>query len=676
MVAIKVLPPEIVNRIAAGEVIERPASLVKELVENAIDAGSRRVFVLLEEGGRKRIRVRDDGCGIAREDLSLAFQSHATSKLSLETPDADSERDWEFNGVDTLGFRGEALASIASVADVEVLSRTSDSECGFRYRPGGGDVEAEDEPEPTAAPEGTTIEVRNLFGRTPARRKFLKTVSTELSHVTEHVLRVALAYPAVAFRVEHGKRVVLDLPAVKDVRDRVGSVIGSEKAEDLLEVEHRMSVDGEGAELRVTGFVGKPRLFRGDHRGQHCFINGRWVRDKVVTHALRDAFQGFQISGRFPLSYLYLELPGDQVDINVHPQKTEVRFVSSQAIHRLICRAVRGTLEKGASEALSVTGPTAPGAGDESSVVPEERRSENSLPGPSRSSASTSPDAQVDRYSALPPRPSSGSGGRLKTGSSTSPVSSSDPVRGEASSSPLPSSESLPFVSPSSAPADAGGAGDLAEAGDLIDSPGAGAAESRRLAFQVLREFIVFERGNELVVMDQHALHEKVLYERVLARLESGRLLAQRLLMPEVVRLEPDEVPLIEELVARLEVFGFEIETFGEQELAIHAVPVLLDRGPASEVVQEVVRWVRDRSDGQEDETREEGSLFDRPVREIAQLMACKQAVKAGMKLESQEIEALLQEVEGARDPRFCPHGRPTSVVLRREEIEKWFDRK
>ena len=366
MVAIKVLPPAVINRIAAGEVIERPASLVKELVENAIDAGSSRVYVLLEEGGRKRVRVRDDGCGLDHDDLALAFQSHATSKLRFgydsDNSDSDdsgagseTEQPWEFVGVDTLGFRGEALASIASVADVEILSRTATAECGFRYEPGGpGGPPAG--PEPASVPEGTTIEVRNLFGRTPARRKFLKTVSTELSHVTEQMLRIALAFPQVAFRLDHGQRTVLDFPAVQSHAERVAAALGADKASDLLPVEHFLPAPGSAdpkAEVRLTGLVGKPRLFRGDQKGQHCFVNGRWIRDRVITRALRDAYQGVQIPGRHPVAYLYLEVPDDQVDINVHPQKTEVRFFSTQTIHRLVNRGVRSALERGAAQFLA-----------------------------------------------------------------------------------------------------------------------------------------------------------------------------------------------------------------------------------------------------------------------------------------------------------------------------------
>jgi DNA mismatch repair protein MutL len=689
MVAIKVLPPAVVNRIAAGEVIERPASLVKELVENAIDAGSKRVYVLLEEGGRKRVRVRDDGCGIAREDLPLAFQSHATSKLRFDAePDADQP--WEFVGVATLGFRGEALASIASVADVEILSRTASAECGFRYEPGGAGGGAL-APEPASVPEGTTIEVRNLFGRTPARRKFLKTVSTELSHVTEQVLRIALAFPGIAIRLDHGERTVLDFPAVADRGERVASVLGADKASDLLPVDHFLPAPGSNvpvgnvpsgtdptsdkptgpgrmAEIRLTGFVGKPRLFRGDQKGQHCFVNGRWIRDRVISRALRDAYQGFQIPGRHPIAYLYLDVPDDQVDINVHPQKSEVRFFSTQTIHRLVNRGVRRALEVGAKESLA----------SENSGF-EDPRAENLQESGATPRQSDATDAQIDRFSKPPlagTAPRSTWESDRGTESST-PSTSSRPAAGR-SAGPEPSHRSEHGVSGRAFAEPPLHGGNLP-----ATAPSASTTAARATtAFQVLREFIVVEKEGALVVLDQHALHEKVLYERILARLNEGKMIAQRLMLPEIVRLEADEVPLVPRIVARLEVFGFEIEPFGERELAVHAVPVLLDRGPASQVVQAVASWVRTHED-ENIKTDDAGGVdaaqsdvVDQQIREIAQLMACKQAVKAGMKLEPREIESLLEESDHATDPRFCPHGRPTSVTLRRAEIEKWFDRK
>ncbi|MBI4583637.1 MAG: DNA mismatch repair endonuclease MutL [Planctomycetes bacterium] len=606
MVAIRVLPPEVVNRIAAGEVIERPASVVKELIENSIDAGATKIIIQVEEGGRKRIRVRDNGGGIAPEDLPLAFESHATSKLPLDDAARPEERG--LFAVSTLGFRGEALASIAAVAEVEMTSRAAGSECAYTYRPACGGSRAVG-PEPAAAPAGTTIEVRNLFAGMPARRKFLRSEGTELSHIANQVVRLAMGFPRIGFLLEHGGKKVLDLPATADVRERIAAALGTVQSKDLIEVAFTDAAApgraGTPASFDLRGYIGAPQVARADTRGQNFFVNGRWIRDRILAHALRDAFQGFQIPGKNPVAYLFLSLPHQQVDINVHPQKLEVRFLDSQSVHRWIFRSVRAALEAGGSRAAAALEPAElfQGEGGEAGGAAVEQKSRIQ-------------QAALDFF-ASGPRP------------------------------PGPAHE--PSLGPAAPP------------------------RARAPAFQVLREFIIAEKEGGLVVIDQHALHEKVLYERILRRLKEKSFPSQRLLIPEVVALPLHLVPLIPRIIEQLAAFGFELEPFGEREVAVQAVPVVLDRGPAAAVVREVAEGLLRHP---EKEEREAAGVIGGSLRRIAQMMACKQAVKAGMKLEPDEIQALLEESQRAEDPRYCPHGRPASILITREELERRFDRK
>ena len=633
MVAIRVLPPEIVNRIAAGEVVERPSSVVKELVENSIDSGADQVVVHVESGGKKRIRIRDNGRGMAREDLPLAFRSHATSKLPDVLSDEQSDS-LNLLDIGTLGFRGEALASIAAVAELDATSRTTGAECAYRYRPGRAGRDSIG-PEPSTAPEGTTIDVHNLFLNVPARRKFLRADSTEFSHIVEQVLRVALGFPNVAFVLTHSKRKVLDLPKVAGVRERIAGVVGEEKSRDLLEIHEHTEPSG----VVVRGYVGSPRIFRGDSKGQNFFLNNRWVRDRVLSHALKESYQGFQIPGRHPVAYLFVEVPKCEVDFNVHPQKVEVRFRNSQSVHRAVHNAVRGALEVIDVTTLPASGSRLPPAG---------------LEDDSSSDRSTLPRRTVERLERVE-----------RATEDFCARDAQNPRPHEQATFPVgrPASTTLP-----------GGPVDLtARAAGGAAAPSSFVGRMPATAFQVLREFIVVETDDGLRFIDQHALHEKVLYERILRRLEALDTSSQRLLLPEVVLLPPELAPVIPDVIERLRPFGFECEPFGDREVAVNAIPVQLERGPAQEVVHEVALSVRDDAG---EEARSAEGVISESRRRIAALMACKQAVKAGMKLEPEEIVELLEESEQSTDPRFCPHGRPTAIVMTREELERRFDRK
>ena len=630
MGVIRILPPEIVNRIAAGEVVERPASVLKELVENSVDAAATEICVDLDDGGRTLIRVRDNGSGILPEDLPLAFASHATSKL------LDAHLEANLLGVSSLGFRGEALASICAVSMVSVTTRPPKAEHAWSYRPGEGD------PEPAAGEPGTVIEVRNLFYNVPARRKFLRTAATELSHSIQQFTRLALAFPGVRFDLTHGRKPLSQLGPAAGLRERLRQILGRDVEEGLLEV--RAGAGAKGSHSLV-GFVGNPRLHRKDAREQNFFVNGRWVRDRLLGHALRAAYQGFQIPGNQPVAYLFLDMPPEEVDVNVHPTKAEVRFRDSSEVYSLVHSAVHSALERGARRAV-------PGA-----EVPQGAAQGSSLEGAPPGYEPSALEIAVKEFLARPPR--------------------------ERGFSPPASPRRRPDASKANvAPEGAAGVPGVEERSIVEDRATSPAA------FQVLQSYIVLETADGIAIIDQHAFHEKIIFEDLMARIESGTVESQRLLLPEVIDVAPELVPLAERAAGLLEPLGFHVEPFGPASLAVHAFPAILDRETGPTDLQGILRSVLE---GLMNEPQPVGegapalvpaSLASAPppvrdaLRRLAATMACKRAVKAGAPLRDEEIRALLQRGDLARDPRNCPHGRPTSVFLSRRDIERQFDRK
>ena len=600
---IQKLPEDIVNRIAAGEVIERPASVVKELVENSIDAGATEILIDLEDGGCKRLTVRDNGCGMDASDLQMAFESHSTSKL-----DAAGFREGLF-GVGTLGFRGEALPSIGSVAEVEAVSRTSRGEHAYRYRLDG------QPPEPAAGEQGTVLEVRNIFSRLPARRKFLRRPATELSHIIQQVTRIALAYPGISFLVTNMGKRSLDLAACDSLRERLGQILGSDKLDDIIEVAHH----GDENSPHLHGFVSSPSLRRGDTRMQNFFVNGRWVRDRLFTAALRAAYKGYLIPGKHPLAYLFFEFPAEAIDVNVHPTKSEVRFRNPGMMYPLIYNVVSRALEPEAREEIA-----AEGAGGEEKAKVEQ--------------------AALD-FLANPPRAVRGAGA---SGSGS----------GGAGWSAAGSSREL-----------------VRESADAQEP----ALESAGKAFQILDSYILVEEEDGILLIDQHALHEKILFEGIYRQLLEGEVVQQNLLVPEVLSLSAQQAPLVEDGCRLLCACGYEAEPFGDAEVAIRAVPELFEgkgrKSRAAEICAEVFSWLEREGDRylRADETPE---VLEERLRALASLMACKRAVKAGARLSPREIDSLLEHADLARDPRNCPHGRPTMVRLSRRELDSSFDRK
>ncbi|HJZ92865.1 MAG TPA: DNA mismatch repair endonuclease MutL [Gemmataceae bacterium] len=597
------LPPSVVTKIAAGEVIERPASVVKELLENSVDAGATRIDIELEQGGIELIRVVDDGHGIELADLPLVFASHATSKLK----DAD-----DLFRIGTLGFRGEAMASIGGVARVAVQSRPPGQSSGWEIGCDGGSLSAV---RPWNGSGGTRVEVRNLFFNTPVRKKFLRTVSTELGHVVEAVTRLALANPSLHLVVRHNGRQVHEVPTDAGLRERIGLFFGKDVRDVLIDV--RADQDT----VSLAGFVADPACDRGNAKLQYLFVNGRCVRDRSLGHALQEAFRGLLMTGRYAIGFLFLRLPPDQVDVNVHPTKAEVRFRDSQALYHLVRGAVkRALLAKNLVPRLQAP----------------EVRSETSPAGielsPTGMYTVQAPQAPEPRV--IAPAPTAvavpGEPGASATGATAAPVA-------DAPGSPTTTEAVIPPVS----------------------------AQSSR-AIQIHDAYLVVETPNGMLVVDQHALHERILYEQLRSRLREGRLDVQRLLIPEPVELTMEQAAAVLEAKAQLAELGLDVEDFGGGTVAVSSYPALLSRVPVGQILQGVVDVLaaRDRPP-----TREH--LFNH----LLATMACKAAVKAGDRLTPEEIDYLMQLRQSAEDSHHCPHGRPTSLIFSRQELDKQFRR-
>jgi DNA mismatch repair protein MutL len=611
MTRIRQLEPDVINKIAAGEVIERPASVVKELLENSIDAGAKRIDVEVEQGGIERMVVVDDGCGINVDDLELAFASHATSKLKS----AD-----DLFRVGTLGFRGEALASVGSVAQVTLQSRPAGHESGAEIQCKGTVLSPV---KPWNGAPGTRIEVKHLFYNTPVRRKFLKTISTELGHISEAVTRLALAYPSLHMTLRHNGKPVYDVPATATLQDRIRLFFGPDIASNLYEI--RL----EQGPARIGGYIADPSRDRGNARMQYLFLNGRWIRDRALGHAIQEGYRGLLMTGRYAIAFLFLELPPDHVDVNVHPTKAEVRFRESSAMFHLVLSAIRSRLnEANLIPRLQLPDQEAANA-EFASHAPQQ---DFATPAPLRASSSTALQAAVTPpstatldFTAPPPRPFDATAFQTPP-----PRHVAEPTR------PEPAVHTL--------------------------APWNGNAK----ALQIHDAYLVLETSDGMLVIDQHALHERILFEQFKKRLKQGPIERQRLLVPEPVDLTSEQAARVLEAKAELAELGLEVEEFGGGTILVHSYPTLLSRLTPAAILREAVDFLaaQDRAP-----TREV------LLNELMSMMACKAAVKAGDRLTSEQITALLEQRHLARDTHHCPHGRPTSLIFSRKELDKQFGR-
>jgi len=576
-VKIQILSDEMASRIAAGEVVERPASAVKELIENSLDAGATEIFISIEKSGTSLIRVSDNGEGMAPEDLNLAVERHATSKLKV---DEDLFR------IATLGFRGEALPSIGSVSKLQIVSRSLNTPTAQKLCVEGG---KKGEMLPTAAAVGTSIEIKEIFFNTPARRKFLKAPATELSHICDAVNRMALAYPGVHFRLEHDGRTVADYVSVNDGQDRLYQVFGREIAEGLA------AFDWRQGELAAHGFLSSAPLSFPNARYLYTFVNRRYVRDKVLTHAVLQGYETLLMKGQYPAVVLFLQVPFGEVDVNVHPAKFEVRFRRQSDVHEAVARAIRQALRQEAKE-----------PGLRSGAI-----SSSSFSGvrevalPYGLSARTAPDNPAPTYGnvfTLPPR----------------------------------------------------------------DAAQEGFYSSMRVLGQILGCYLVCASSQGLALIDQHAAHERVAFEKLRRQMDAGKVAMQNLLIPQTVRLSAGEMMLLEQKLDVLRRFGFDLEPFGPDAYAIHSVPALLPEGDYSQVVRQMV------ADLAEVDT---SSKLREHLEDRLATIACHSVIRANRMLEMDEMRALLSDLDQIDFATQCPHGRPVLIEISRDELERMFKR-
>jgi DNA mismatch repair protein MutL len=626
MGVIRQLTASVINQIAAGEVVERPASVVKELLENAIDAGATRVDVTVERGGKDLIRVADNGQGMAPDDLPMAFQPHATSKL-FEAEDLSRIR--------TLGFRGEALAAIAEVSKVRCQTRQEEAEAGSEISIDAGVAS------PVRAcgcPVGTVIEVRHLFYNTPVRRTYLKSDSTEAGHVIEMFTRIALAYPTVHLTFRSGGKVLHDLPAVTGVKERIGVFFGRELADSLLWVESQYD------QTHLWGYVAHPSQSRSSTKTQFLFLGGRYVRDRSLGHALSEAFRGLLMVGRSPVAFLHLEVPPEEVDVNVHPTKVEVRFRDGQKIYSQLLATLRQTFLASDLHSRLQVPPVADPANPAPAPAPfafEERPSDR------QEVASWFTPRETPSFQTFPAPGYAGGPVGSDWGRGVPPPAPSKPAVDFDEFAPPPASEpSGPAPEPSP------------RAFDVRDLP--------VKALQVHDSYLVAETPDGMVVIDQHALHERILYEELRLRIERGGVESQRLLVPEPVDLEPSEVAAVLERREALAQLGLEVESFGGDTILVSSVPAMLPGVPPERLLRDLADHFR---------SNPLPPTRDGVLEDVLSMIACKAAVKAGQKLAPDEVTALLERRHLVSDAHHCPHGRPTALVFTKSELERQFGR-
>ncbi len=630
MPSIQQLPPSVVNKIAAGEVIERPASVVKELVENSLDAGATRIDVSVEQGGLEAIRVVDNGCGIAPGELNLAVASHATSKLRV----AD-----DLFRVQTLGFRGEALASIAEVSRVTLRSRTAAAEAGAELEVVAGQAAPI---APCGCAAGTAIEVRNLFFNTPVRRKFMRSVSTEMGHVTEALTRLALAHPQVHFSLRHNQRSLYELPPCDNPLARIAHFFGRELADALLWLESR---DGD---VRLSGYVGHPSQSRPNNRMQYLFLNGRSIRDRSLGHALAEAYRGLLLTGRCPVSFLSLELPPELVDVNVHPTKLEVRFQDGGRLYSQLLGTLR---TKFLTTDLTHRLDAATAEGREAGAAHDAQRAAQL-----RSELVDWAKGQMADWQA----PAGAANDQAANGQAA-------PAHQTRFEVPLPPAAAAPLrLTPLVGSAAAINGGHAGNGSGMAPHPIPASVSRAAGALQIHNRYLVAETADGVAVIDQHALHERILYEQLRERVLAGALEAQHLLVPEPVDLcASDAAAVLEEreLLAKL---GIKVEPFGGDTVLVSSYPAMLAGSSPVEILRALVE--RLTSGGRAPDRRD---LLD----ELLHSLACRAAIKAGDPLSPEEVAALIEQRHLAQDSHHCPHGRPTELVFTREDLDRQFKR-
>ncbi len=678
MPRIQQLDTHVVNRIAAGEVIERPGSVVKELLENSVDALSTRIDIDIVSGGMDLIRIADDGEGIHPEDMLLAVTSHATSKIRS---DADLDH------VSTLGFRGEALASIASVSRFRIRTRPEDCAVGRELESHGGQIVVNRD---CGCAAGTVMEVHNLFYNTPARRRFLKKAPTEFSHIVEQFSRIALANPRLHLILRHNEKLVYELPGTHDPQERIRRFFGAEVADHLIPVSSEVPLVPQGT-IRLWGFVGTPSLSRSTRKDQFLFLNGRWIQDRSLQHALSEAYRGLLMVGRHPVSFLFLEIPPALVDVNVHPNKSEVRFQDSQSLYRQLLKMIRDRF-------LSLeirAGLDLPEDNSHSSTPTELRFDKpQSLARPARQlefrgeGASVGQPPRVGEFarsafndravfhnpqviaalSVQPPtRPAlstslhdttarfhnADDSGMPQADHTTLPAADDN-----AASHTITQSAEHPEITTSSTVTAA------TTSTTFVASPEIVTDEFR--AFQIHDCYLVVASDAGLEIIDQHALHERIMYEHLRNRILAGGVESQRLLIPETIECTAVEAAAILDSTELFTEMGFDLQDFGGTTILINAYPALIPRGGIGRIVRDFAEQLL-----QTDGKMSRRDLLDH----MLHTMACRAAIKSGQRLTQEEMRELLRQRHLVNDAHHCPHGRPTALTLSRHTLDQQFGR-
>ena len=633
--SIKQLPPHLVNQIAAGEVVERPASVVKELLENSIDAGAKKIEIDIEQGGVKRIRIRDDGKGIPQQELSLALSRHATSKIeSLD----------DLEHVASLGFRGEALPSIASVSRMTVSSKTADSEQGWSLTDDG--QEDFDDPAPVAHAKGTTIEVRDLFYNVPARRKFLKTENTEFKHLQEVVKKISLSNFQIGISLRHGNRNVLSLQPAKDragADRRVAEICGPAFMEQSL------YLDFEAAGLKLWGWVGLPTFSRSQADLQYFYVNGRIIKDRVVTHAVRQAYSDVLYHGRHPAYVLFLELAPEKVDVNAHPTKHEVRFRDSRLVHDFLYRTLHQALADVRPNEADDDRPELPNNMSRAQFDAEALRSQQNLNIPVNQIKPGQVAEEMATYQRM------------------HQVITADSMTGSSNMCATPSANRAKYTPPlsgefsdklstrvsSSLP--------ISETHDTGEVPPLGFAVA-----QLHGIYILAENAEGLVVVDMHAAHERITYEYLKKSMGDDSIRSQPLLVPSSLAVSQKEGDCAEEFAETFQQLGFDLNRLAPEKLAIRAVPSLLKESNVEQLVRDVLSDLLEHGSSER---------IQQEMNEILSTMACHGSVRANHRLTIPEMNALLRDMERTERSGQCNHGRPTWTQMSIDQLDKLFMR-
>lgn len=657
MSKIRVLPDHLSNLIAAGEVVERPASVAKELVENAIDAGATRIVIDVESGGRRLLKITDDGEGMMRDDAILAFERHATSKISTAS---------DLSAIATLGFRGEALASIASVARVELITQRDDASAGTRVVIEGGRLR---DVKDAAHPRGTTIAVRDLFFNTPARRKFLRSEATESYHLTNLVTHYALAHPEINFTLANNGRETLRVAPAKDLRERAYQIFGAQFLDGLLEVNNAVSEPAETSFslpqiARVRGFVSAPRERRTSRDAQFLFVNGRFVRDRLIGRALSEGYRSILPHGVYPVALLFIEVPLEEVDVNVHPAKTEVRFRRAAAVADAVREAVRAGLASAGYVAASETRDETPveelGSDGEDATAAAE-----AITARHNQNFDLRPAPQQERIAFVAPEPLAAPVSEISTELTSGVAAALATHRAEAEPEELRAAIQFP-----QAATDVKSFPDLPPLDSAIKFVREVAVESLssniRPLGQLEESFIIATDDEGLLLIDQHVAHERVLFDKYRALEASRRPESQQMLIPETFDLTPAQAGAFDHVAAELESYGFELMRLSGRTVAIKSTPADLPASEARNVLAEVLDTVDSEKKG-----AARATLRD----EIAASLACHAAIKVNMPLAPEKMRWLIDRLLTTSSPTTCPHGRPVILRLATQDILKGFHR-